>query len=78
MISYLTEKSGPGTVWLYQTKSHAIAEGRTRSCTSTKAGTTDAVDTEAAARAVIAGRSLSTPKDSSGQGPRLSKIRRIE
>ena len=40
-----------------------------------KAGKTDAVDAEAAARAVIAGRSLSTPKTGIGAAEELRQMR---
>ncbi|MBG6108622.1 transposase [Frigoribacterium sp. CG_9.8] len=43
-----------------------------------KAGKTDAVDAEAAARAVIAGRSLATPKTGIGAAEELRQMRLVK
>lgn len=43
-----------------------------------KAGKTDAVDAEAAGRAVLAGRSLSTPKDGTGASEHLRQMRLVK
>lgn len=43
-----------------------------------KAGKTDAIDAEAAARAVLAGRSLSTPKDGIGASENLRQMRLVK